>query len=241
MGIDYIPCLIISHSHDDHIGGAVSILGEYQDRSRKICFVQDDEFLKSSFWLRISELLKAGILTRDRLVRLEATAKPQLVWSAASARLRTFSPLAAETVLAQADGEQNPTSAVLFLDVGSHRIIFGADSEVSQWREIIGNLVDDRSAIFWRCRIMRVQPTAPKLSYAGSWTRQLPPPSQSCPLEPATPTDIPGLTWFGLCRPAASESYALRLRENAVTTLRFCGPVFCSRFLILVVHHPRKI
>lgn len=136
MGIDYIPCLIISHSHDNHIGGAVSILGEYQDRVEKICFVQDDEFLKSSFWLRISELLKAGILTRDRLVRLEATAKPQLVWSAASARLRTFSPLAAENLLAQADGEQNPTSAVLFLDVGSHRIIFGADSEVSQWREI---------------------------------------------------------------------------------------------------------
>lgn len=138
LGIEYLDRLIISHSHNDHIGGAVSVLGEYQDRIEKICFVQDDLFLASSFWRRVSELVRAGTLTKEHLVRLEATSQPQMVWSdvAQEARLRTFSPTAAENLLAQHAGQQNPTSAVLFFDVGNQQIIFAADSEVSQWREI---------------------------------------------------------------------------------------------------------
>lgn len=138
LGIEHLDRLIVSHSHSDHIGGAVSVLGEYQDRIERICFVQDDLFLQSSFWRRISELLRAGTLTSQHLIRLESTNEPQLVWSDDSrlARLRTFSPSAAENLLAQAAGQQNPTSAVIFLDVGDQRIIFAADSEVNQWREI---------------------------------------------------------------------------------------------------------
>jgi competence protein ComEC len=130
--------LLISHSHHDHIGGAVSVLGEYQDRIEKICFVQDDLFLDSSFWRRVSELLRAGTLTKDRLIRLEATGEPQLVWSGQvhGAQLRTYSPTAAENLLAQEAGVQNPTSAVLFLDASNDRIVFAADSEVDQWRQI---------------------------------------------------------------------------------------------------------
>jgi competence protein ComEC len=54
LGIEYLDRLIVSHSHSDHIGGAVSVLGEYQDRIERICFVQDDLFLQSSFWRRVS-------------------------------------------------------------------------------------------------------------------------------------------------------------------------------------------
>lgn len=138
MDIDQIACLVVSHSHKDHSGAAAAILGEYQDRVERICFVQDDQFLKSPFWLRISDFLKADILKKDQLTRLEAAGRPQLVWEDGThrARLRTFSPLAAENLLAQEAGKQNPTSAVLFLDVGTCRVIFAADSEVSQWKEI---------------------------------------------------------------------------------------------------------
>jgi competence protein ComEC len=138
MGVVEIPCLIVSHSHEDHIGGAVGILGDYEGRIGKICFVQDDQFLKSAFWARISELLQSNRLTMDQLVRLEVTGTPQLVWSDGplAARLRTFSPSAAENLLAHAAGKQNPTSAILFLDVGRHRLILAADSEVPQWREV---------------------------------------------------------------------------------------------------------
>jgi competence protein ComEC len=138
MGIEQVACLVVSHSHDDHSGAAVAILGEYQDRIDRICFVQDNQFLQSAFWLRISDLLKAEILKRNQLVRLEVADRPQLVWEDPShrAQLRTFSPLAAENLLAQEAGKQNPTSAVLFLDVNARRVMFAADSEVSQWKEI---------------------------------------------------------------------------------------------------------
>ncbi len=138
MGIDQIACLVVSHSHEDHRGAAVAILGEYQDRVDRICFVQDGQFLESRFWLRISDLLKAHILTKAQLTRLEVTGRPQLVWEdrCRRAKLRTFSPLAAENLLAQEAGKQNATSAILFLDVGARRVMFAADSEVSQWKEI---------------------------------------------------------------------------------------------------------
>lgn len=138
MGIDQIECLVVSHSHEDHSGAAVAILGEYQDRIDRICFVQDDQFLQSPFWLRISDLLRADILKKGQLARLEVTGRPQPVWEdwPSRAKLRTFSPLAAENLLAQEAGKQNPTSAVLFLDVGARRVMFAADSDVSQWREI---------------------------------------------------------------------------------------------------------
>jgi beta-lactamase superfamily II metal-dependent hydrolase len=153
LGVEYLDRLIVSHSHDDHIGGAVSVLGEYQDRIDTICFVQDDLFLASSFWRRISELLRAGTLMPAQLIRLEATLEPQLVWSdrPRAARLRTFSPTAAENLLAQNAGQQNPTSAVLFFDVRDQRIIFSADSEVSQWREI-----RQRSGRQMTCRVLAV-------------------------------------------------------------------------------------
>jgi competence protein ComEC len=137
MGVEYIPRLVISHAHADHVGGAVSILGEYQDRIEKICFVQDHLFLESAFWHRISELLKTGKLAKDQLVRLESTGQPQLVWStAASTTLKTYSPAAADNLLAQAGGDANSTSAILFLDARNGRIIFAADASVEQWREI---------------------------------------------------------------------------------------------------------
>ena len=138
LGIEYLDRLIVSHSHNDHIGGAVSVLGEYQDRIEQICFVQDDLFLASSFWRRISELLRSGVLGTNQLIRLESTDEPQLIWAdpKSKSRLRTFSPTAAENLLAQESRQQNPTSAVLFLDVRDRRIVFAADSEVSQWKVI---------------------------------------------------------------------------------------------------------
>ena len=138
FGVEYIARLIVSHSHDDHIGGAPGILGEYRDRIERICFVQDDIFLKGNFWARISELLQQDVLTKSQLVRLERCDCPQLIWSEATtdSRLRTYSPTAAENLLAQDAAEQNPTSAVLFLDCGRNRIIFASDSDAEQWDEM---------------------------------------------------------------------------------------------------------
>ena len=137
-GVQEIDCLVISHSHDDHLGGGLSILGAYQDRIKKICFVQDDKFLNTPFWARLSELLKSFRIRSEQLTRLESTEEPQLVWqdNLHHARLRTYSPSCAENLIAQSRGQQNATSAILILDAHSSRIVFGADSEVEQWREI---------------------------------------------------------------------------------------------------------
>lgn len=137
-GVEYLERLIVSHSHNDHIGGAVSIMGAYQDRVGKYCFVQDHLFLESAFWNRLKDLYATARITRDQMVRLEVEEKPQVVWKdeSKSIRLQTLSPSAAENLMAQ-DGEKpNATSAVLFLQSGVHRVIFAADSEVPQWKEI---------------------------------------------------------------------------------------------------------
>jgi competence protein ComEC len=137
-GVEYLERLIVSHSHDDHNGGAVSIMGAYQDRVGKYCFVQDHLFLRSAFWTRLKDLYANDRITRDQMVRLEVEEKPQVVWKdeSKSIRLQTFSPSAVENLMAQ-DGEKpNATSAVLFLQSGANRVIFAADSEVPQWKEI---------------------------------------------------------------------------------------------------------
>lgn len=137
-GVENIEALIISHSHSDHIGGAVSVLNEYQGRITKIGFVQDHLFLDSAFWARISTLLKEKKLSSNHLVRLEYDQKPKIVWSdsAKDFKLLTYSPSAAENLLSQAEKTPNPTSAVLVLKHNKERILFSADSDVSQWKEV---------------------------------------------------------------------------------------------------------
>lgn len=137
-GIEYLERLIVSHSHDDHIGGAVTIMGAYQDRVGKYCFVMDHQFLQSAFWRRLQDLYKHNRISRDQMSRLEVEDAPKVVWEdeSRSIRLRTFSPSAIENLMAQEAEKPNATSAVLFLDFGPHRVVFAADSEVPQWREI---------------------------------------------------------------------------------------------------------
>ncbi len=114
-GVEFVERLVVSHSHNDHIGGAIAVLGEYQDRIKKVCFVQDDRFLETAFWKRISEFLKSRLLPTDHLCRLERTERPQEIWSdgTKSMQLRTYSPTAAENLLAQEAKTPNPTSSFL--------------------------------------------------------------------------------------------------------------------------------
>ena len=135
-GVETLEALIVSHSHEDHVGGAISILDEYQDRIEKLCFVQDDMFLKSRFWERVKEFILQGVLSQDQLFRLECNSQPQEIWSDGNASLATYSPTTGINLLAQSAGVQNATSAVLFFDVGNNRIVFAADSEIQQWRDI---------------------------------------------------------------------------------------------------------
>ena len=138
MNVQELEGLIVSHSHSDHMGGAVAVLGAYKSRIKRIGFIQDDQFLETGFWSRLSDLILKGIVSRNTLFQLEATDRPQLFWDEPSmqAELSVWSPTAAENLFAQVAKSPNPTSAVLILSCAGHRIVFAADSETSQWREV---------------------------------------------------------------------------------------------------------
>ncbi len=138
MEIDRIAALLTTHSHQDHMGGAAAILGEYQDMIDVFGFVKDDQFLETAYWARLSELIYQGLIQRNQLVRLECNPVPQIIWqdTKLNATLRVLAPLPVQNIQAEQHRNANATSAVLILDVRSHRIVFGADSALVEWQDI---------------------------------------------------------------------------------------------------------
>ena len=136
--VERIEALVVTHSHADHIGGATSILGDYSDCIDRIWFVDDGSFTSSAFYSRIRTLIDQGVLSRRHLCRLECGIDPLVVWEDPSrnAAARVFAPLAIQNLIATEANKQNATSAVLVLDYGSKRIVFGADSQLAEWRDI---------------------------------------------------------------------------------------------------------
>lgn len=136
--VERIEALVVTHSHADHIGGATSILGDYSDCIDRIWFVDDGSFTSSAFYSRIRTLMDEGVLSRRHLCRLECGFDPLVVWEDPSrnAAARVFAPLAIQNLIATEANKQNATSAVLVLDYGSKRIVFGADSQLAEWRDI---------------------------------------------------------------------------------------------------------
>ena len=140
MKVESIDCLIISHGHEDHIGGAVGVLDAYQDRIAKFYCVRDHLLLSSVFWKRLRALCDSEKIASDRICRIETLDRglPKQIWDdpAIAAQLLIYSPTFPENMVADEDETPNPTSGVLILDVRGMRLIFAADSEVGQWREI---------------------------------------------------------------------------------------------------------
>jgi len=136
--IDRIAALVVTHNHADHIGGATSILGDYRDCVDRIWFVDDGSFVQSQLYSRIRNLVDGKVLSREHLCRLECGVDPTIVWEDPSrnAAARVFAPLAIQNLIATDLKQPNATSAVLILDYGVNRIIFGADSQLAEWKDI---------------------------------------------------------------------------------------------------------
>lgn len=103
MGVEYIKHLVVSHSHSDHLGGAIKILDHFQDRIDKVWFMQDHRFLETRFAIRLRELVKTGRLQKGQLDRLECSEVPKLIWSDErfQTQLRVYSPSAGENLVAR--------------------------------------------------------------------------------------------------------------------------------------------
>lgn len=139
LGIDRIVRLITSHSDNDHVGGAPTILNDYQGRIDQILAVQDHKWLESIYWKRIDYFIDQGVIDPGSVKRLELNQKhkPRLVWSNdKGSRLRLVSPTYVRNLKAQQNNSSNGTSAVFILDHCGKRVVFAGDSEIPQWKEI---------------------------------------------------------------------------------------------------------
>ena len=138
LKIDTISQLIISHSHHDHIGGALTLLTQYEGRIDKLYFVQDDTLLKSRFLVKLMQHIDKGRILASQVFRLECDSTPRLLFQSPNNEItiKAFSPNFTDNLRALNSKNPNATSGVLVLDSKGKRIVFAGDSTVEQWRQI---------------------------------------------------------------------------------------------------------
>jgi competence protein ComEC len=138
FGIQEIARLIISHNHADHVGGATSILSEFEGRIERICFLQDGELEQTKFWQKIKKQRDDGILTCENLLRLECGNSPKMLYEDRRRKLslKIMSPRFSDNLDATGEGDPNATSGVLVLAIEGVQIVFAGDSTIRQWKRI---------------------------------------------------------------------------------------------------------
>ncbi len=145
--IEEIVRLILSHNHDDHVGGALAVMTAYEGRIERICFLEDGKTFSTKYWQKVRQQLQDGTLTHGQLIRLEVAERPKMIFEEAARRLslKLFSPRFDENLEAIEEGNPNATSGVLLLAIEDRRIVFAGDSTIRQWRRIrkaLGRPVD---------------------------------------------------------------------------------------------------
>ena len=138
FNIQEIACLVVSHNHDDHVGGAVGVLTAYEGRVEKICFLEDGKLKQTKFWRKIEQQRRDGILNYGQVVRLECDDKPKMLYAEPQQRLslKILAPRFGDNLEATSEGNPNATSGVLVLTIVNDRIVFAGDSTIRQWRRI---------------------------------------------------------------------------------------------------------
>jgi competence protein ComEC len=136
--VERIVRLLVSHNDDDHVGGATSILSQYEGQIDQIWFLRDESLLNTAFWRRIEQQLRDGVLSADQLHRLERDERPKILYSEPLYELTLvlYSPRFLENLIAEQRTDSNATSAILALKVGAQRVVFAGDSVVAQWRRL---------------------------------------------------------------------------------------------------------
>lgn len=149
LKMEIIELLVVSHSHIDHSGGAArrhrlqygavsGILADYCTSIEKVAYVFDSQMRNTAFGQYLVKLLKDQKLRKEQLQPITASNEPQLLWQSGDAvtRLAAISPLGGDQLLAFDAGNPNASSAILELRHRGEKIVFSADSEFDQWREV---------------------------------------------------------------------------------------------------------
>ena len=136
--VQEIVRLIVSHNHDDHVGGAAGVLTAYEGRIEKICFLEDGALAQTIFWRKIEKQLRERIITYNHLVRLECDDRPKMLYEEPVRKLslKILSPRFTDNLQAMGERSPNATSGVLVLTIEDKRIVFAGDSTIRQWQRI---------------------------------------------------------------------------------------------------------
>jgi beta-lactamase superfamily II metal-dependent hydrolase len=136
--VQEVECMVVSHNHHDHVGGALNVLNAYEGRIRRICFLQDGQLEQTRFLRRIKEQIRNKIISGNQLLRLECDDTPRAIYPEDAQRrsLTIISPRYIDNIQAVQEGDQNSTSGILVLTVEDKQIVFAGDSSVRQWRRI---------------------------------------------------------------------------------------------------------
>jgi len=153
LRIQTIELLILSHSHNDHLGGTTKsskrtnalrpqavagIASAYRGAIDRYAYVYDSDFKTKPIARFLQQELNSGRMNSEQLFPLVANERPVELWHSVdqSTTLSAIAPLGGHHLIASLDENPNACAAILELRHRGHRILFTSDSEYSMWRDI---------------------------------------------------------------------------------------------------------
>lgn len=136
--VDRLECVVLSHTHADHIAGWERIALNYQDAIDAIWVLEDRPIPPRKRPDVTMNLASMGRIPRPRRAEVKDLKKPEVIWSDADSgiRLELLYPDMLANVTARSVSDPNQTSAIAALCIGSSRILFPGDSTIQSWKTL---------------------------------------------------------------------------------------------------------
>lgn len=139
FSVTRIRHLIVSHWHEDHVGGATGLLRAYSGKIDTVWFPAAPGFQGTEFWDALVKEADAGNFENHQLEALMVNGPgTRSIWTSRTldADLKLVSPSFMETNRAVAAGDTNATCGILILRSGARVIVFAGDATLAQWQEV---------------------------------------------------------------------------------------------------------
>ncbi len=138
FGVHEIVALVVSHNDRDHYEGATQILENYPHRIHDIFLLEDRPTRRTRFLALLRRELQEGNLLKQprRLEALPPKGVRIFEDTATSLSLHVLYPWMLANISARELAGPNRTSAVLALQCGHRRIVFGGDLDYAGWQEL---------------------------------------------------------------------------------------------------------
>ena len=139
FSVTRIPHLIVSHWHDDHVGGGTGVLRAFSDKIGEVWFPSDPAFKRTEFWDALTDENSADRIKDEQIKPLMIGGASTIqIWSSKvhDAELRIVSPCFMEVNRGVAAGDSNATCGIIVLRVGQQFIVFAGDATLAQWQQV---------------------------------------------------------------------------------------------------------